>query len=779
MVDDSETWNHLYEFGGFRLDPMRRIVAGVNGEPIPLKPKVFETLLYFVEHAGELLDKSTLMEAVWGQSVVEENALNQHVSTLRRMLGESPGQNRFIVTVPSRGYRFVADVTRTSEGPGNRDAERRRRASANDPGTNNALSGSKPPVARLGRRARDALFVIPVIAVVALLYQGVRSSSGTTDASRQPRADPSSVGHDVIRLQMSLPPGLRLSAGEDGIRGLLNRPSQPSFAFSPDGRSIVYAAWDGETTRLYRRRLNERQATPIAGTEGATQPFVSPDSRSVGFRVGRLLKRVPLQGGDARTIAGSESAEDPSRFPAAWTENDTILMTGTDGIYELPADGGRAVRLTQVESRAGERAHAYPQMLPGGRALLFNVQTESNVPSEWPIVVQALGSTDKRVIVAGGNQPRFVPSGHVVFARGGALLAVPFDPRHPEASGEPVVMLNDVMHAEEAPNDVLNLGAAQFSISNTGALAHVPGGIYPRRGFALVWVDRSGAIERMDLPAAQYHVPRFSPDGTKIAYTEGRFGGFQLRLYDIELGTTIPLTKRGQNQFAIWSPDGERLAFARGGVQTAALFSMAADGSSEPERIGDIVRAAPSSWSSDNVLAYVHHVEPDHPLMISTVRTDRDEPPVPFYTERSWYPEFSPDGEWMAYVSWASGSPEVYVRPFPDGEPVHRISPSGGFSPLWSPDGRQLFYREQQRGHTRVMVVDVAADQDFEQKGRPRLLFEGSFVWEEPLRSYDIHPDGERFVMLVERLEVEPEPVTSLEIVLNWFEELRERLPAR
>ena len=205
----------------------------------------------------------------------------------------------------------------------------------------------------------------------------------------------------------------------------LQRPTRQSFALSPDGRFLVYAASDGKTTRLYRRPMDQEQATLIPGTEGASQPFFSADSRSVGFLVGRELRRVPIEGGEARTIAVAGSKALASGAPASWTEDDTILVTAEDGgIHELQANGGSLVELTRD---AGEGKHLYPQMLPGRRALLFNVAT-SAVPSEWKIVIDTLDGAEPRVLVEGGSHggshPRHLSTGHIALARRGAPIAV-------------------------------------------------------------------------------------------------------------------------------------------------------------------------------------------------------------------------------------------------------------------------------------------------------------------------------------------------------------------
>jgi serine/threonine-protein kinase len=582
----------------------------------------------------------------------------------------------------------------------------------------------------------------------------------------------------LTRLTLNVYPGQHLSGGlamEEAAAFALQRPSRASFALSPDGRLLVYAGSDGETTRLYRHALDEPQATPIPDTDGASRPFFAPDGGTVGFSAvdadGDLeLKQVSTNGGGVRTIAASG----PAILAAyRWTEDDTILVAAQDGVYELPANGGRLVQLTQVEP--GEQLHAYPVMLPERRGLIFNVGT-SSVPSEWTIVVQPMDGGERRVVVDGGSDPRYLPTGHIVFARRGALMAVPFDVNRLEATGDPVVVLEDVMHGEGGANSGLNVGAAQFRVSTSGSLAYVPGGIYPEGESSLVWVDQRGEAEPLPLPPARYLWPRFSPDGTRLSYAVGGFGDDQLWVYDIELGVPRALTSTGENVHPVWSPDGTRLVFGRREMDSE-LFSIAADGSGEPERVGDGIAGAPSSWSTDNILAFLHSSGPGQPLGVWTLEIDGESQPDLFMDAASRWPDFSPDGRWLAYVSDETGAEEVYVRPFPDGAPVVRVSPNGGAQPVWSPDGQHLFYtrRNPETDAQAVMVVDVETEPAF-RPGQPRMLFEGPYGGSIPIRSFDISPTGDRFV-ISEPIDPEPQPVTQINVVLNWFEELNERVP--
>ena len=445
-------------------------------------------------------------------------------------------------------------------------------------------------------------------------------------------------------------------------------------------------------------------------------------------------------------------------------------MAADDGIYDVPATGGSLRQLTTVDP-AWSQGIRFPELLPGGGALLYNAFA-SDTPSEGVVVVESLDTGERHLVVEGGSDPRYVASGHVLFARRGTLMAVPFDAVRLEVTGAPVVVVEDVMHGERGGNTGLNVGAAQFSVSRSGSLAFVPGGIYPESHRPLIWVDLTGGVDTVPQRPNTYWHPRVSPDGGRLTYAAGPPGDISIWVSDIGLEVPVRLTSVDDIAHPVWSPDGTQLAF---GSTADGLFVMAADGSGEPKRVTDGDAAEiPSSWSSEGVLAFVQ--EGVESLDIMTLAMDGESEPVPFFASSfsdAW-PAFSPDGRWLAYASNDTGRSEVYVRPFPEGEPAHRVSTSGGGAPVWSPDGRQLFYR---RGEPRsIMVVDVQTEPSFAGT-RPRTLFERPFGQTYPARNYDVAPDGRRFVMVTQPDQFEAQPVTRLNIVLNWVEELNRLVP--
>ena len=586
---------------------------------------------------------------------------------------------------------------------------------------------------------------------------------------------------DVTRSTLDTYPGTHLGVtASDGplTRG---RPTLRAMTFSPDGRSIVYVARSSEDTvagfssQLYLRRLDQERGVPMPGTEGAWSPFFSPDGESVGFFAAGQLMRVSVGSGEVRTV----STGGPRYAPvgAVWTLDDTILLASQDGLLQVAAAGGTLQQVT--ERTEGDPGHNHPEVLPGGRAILFG-EAKTSIPSEWDIVAQSLDTDERVVVVEGGSDPTYVPSGHIVFARDGALMAVPFDPTSLRVSGDPVVVIEDVMQAERGGNSMFNTGDAQFSVSSSGSLAYVPGGPFPRDAHLLNWVDLEGDPEPIPLPPATYLWPRVSPDGTRLAYAEGVFGDRQIWVYDLALNVPVRLTSRGYNSEGVWSPDGERIVFASSpnGRDPVNLYSTAADGSGDPERLTESNQAQrPASWSSTGVLAFLQS-NPDTGRDILTLVMDGESEPEVFVGTPSdeFFPAFSPDGRWLAYSSNETDRPEVYVRPFPEAEPAYRVSTDGGGSSLWSRDGRQLFYLAAgDEGKRKVMVVDVSRGPTFV-RSSPRLLFEREFSTTVPIRGYDITPDGQRFVITI-RQPFESETVTRINVVQNWVAELKARVP--
>ena len=435
---------------------------------------------------------------------------------------------------------------------------------------------------------------------------------------------------------------------------------------------------------------------------------------------------------------------------ASWAPDDTIVFgQGPDGIFRVSADGSAPEVLIPVDAAIGESAQG-PQLLPGGKAALFTL----GVGGDWDeaqVVVQSLDTGERSVLVEGGSDVRYVPTGHLVYALAGTLLAVPFDLVRLEVTGGPVPILEGVMRS------TVNTGAAHFSVSDTGSLVFVAGISVAQSTF--VWVDRQGGAEALPAPPRPYSRPRLSPDGQRVAVDiEG-----DIWVYDIPRGTLTRLTFDGSNSTPAWTPDGKRLAFSSTRAGPASLFWKLADGSGEAERLTTSEGQGHhiESFSPDGkVLAFhAHHTGQD--IWVLPLEGERKPRPFLQTPAEEWGSEFSPDGRWLAYMSNESGRNEIYVQPFPGPAGKFQISTEGGSFPVWARNG-ELFYRNGDK----MMAVDITTSPSFT-AGNARLLFEGQY------QSYDVTADAERFLMIREG----EQGATRLNVVLNWFEELKRLVP--
>jgi serine/threonine-protein kinase len=413
--------------------------------------------------------------------------------------------------------------------------------------------------------------------------------------------------------------------------------------------------------------------------------------------------------------------------------------------------------LTRLE--AGEQAHNWPGVLPGGRAVLFTGGTRDNPR----ISVYSIATGERRDLIDGGTFARYAPSGHLVYAQNGALFAVPFDAERLELTGSALPVIDSVVQSQS--------GVAQYGISMTGSLIYLSevGTTSQRR---LVWVARDGTEHPLPTPARNYDWPRLSPDGRRIAVEVGA----QTWIYDIERDSLTRFAFEGtQNDSPVWSPDGRRIAFRSNRDGPLNIYWQMADGSGGTERLTMSQQVQiPDSWSDDGQFLAFHANAPMTIRDILVLRLgDRREDVFLQTPANEGAPRFSPDGRWLAYASNESGRPEVYVQPYPGPGGKWLISTDGGTEPVWNPNGRELFYRNG----TGMMAVPVATETGFA-VGRPTLLFEGAYVSVQfPLIAvaYDVSADGQRFLMVKE--DSTAAGPTQINVVLNWFEELKRLVP--
>ncbi|MFY9550847.1 MAG: protein kinase [Thermoanaerobaculia bacterium] len=526
-----------------------------------------------------------------------------------------------------------------------------------------------------------------------------------------------------------------------------------TLAFAPDGTRLAYAAEHGGTTQLYLRALDRLEAVPVRDSEGATSAFFSPDSHWLGFFAGARLMKVPVEGGIPQPIC--EAAEVRG---ASWGSDGTIVFsTGTSGMRRVSASGGTPRVL--LAPGVGETVVNWPEILPGNEAVLFTTSTVG------PRIAVLSLKTGKRRGLIEGMGARYSPSGHLVFARGGSLFAAPFDIKRLELTGPAVSVLDGVMILSPYNSPL-------FGLSAGGALVYGPGSP-PRE--TLVSVDRQGKVEPLPFEPRGYEEPRFSPDGKRVAVTI-RADNPDIWVLDISRGTSARLTfDPGEDETPVWTPDGGKVTYSadRAG-HPRALYSKPSDGSGTEERLFDSeTHSHVSSWSPDGRTLVYTEYDPvfSGNIWVLTLGEKVERRPwlrTPF-NERAG--RFSPDGHWLAYVSNESGRDEVYVQPFPGPGGKWQISVSEGTEPVWSHAGSEIFYRSGDK----MMAVSVASGRGFSAE-TPHVLFEGRFV---PSRrgeaAYDVSPDDRRFVMVQRDVQ---SFATRLNVVLNFSEELKRRVPA-
>jgi eukaryotic-like serine/threonine-protein kinase len=559
------------------------------------------------------------------------------------------------------------------------------------------------------------------------------------------------------------------------------RPARTALALSPDGRTLAFVGQRAARNQIYVRSLDREDAVPLAGTEGATSPFFSPDSRWIGFVVAQTLRRVAVDGGPPVQICSTQGI-----MGATWGADETIVFGDIrGGLMRVPSKGGTPQPLTKIDRSAGEVGHRLPHFLPGAKAVLFTIARNVFDIRTHQIAVHNMATGARTTLLDGGSDARYVESGHLVYARMGKLLAMPFDVDRLAVTGAEVGILDDVMQAGFTGGAGGDSGAMQVAVSAAGVLAHVPGGIRRDQDRPPVWVDSRGTVRALPMPPGEYDAPQLSPDGQRVAL-DSRGLNRAIWIYDIARGTRIPITSEGTPAYATWTPDGKRVAFAAGATGERNLFWSSAGGGSTPERLTTSEFAQwPSSWSHDGeTLLYVeNHAETGFDIWAVNVAA---RPPAarPILHTRDFeaWPALSPDGRWLAYCSTSGANPvigasQVYVQPYPDPGSRHAISPTGSTNPVWSRDGRRLYYLQAQR---QLFSVDVTTTPTFK-AGVPRLVFElptGVVFWSSPTRGYDVSLDG-RFLGTQPK-PAPPEPLpTDIRLTVNWFDELRARAAAK
>jgi Tol biopolymer transport system component len=541
----------------------------------------------------------------------------------------------------------------------------------------------------------------------------------------------------------------------------------PSVAVSPDGKSVAYliggsAAAGAE--ELHLRSLSQLGSTILVADAGIGNLFFSPDSSQIGFyeiRPGtNVLKRVSIQGGPTSTIT-----EIPDLLRgASWGVDGTIIFAASDrttGLWRVPAAGGEPELLTTPNEADGERDHFWPEILPGGNAVLFTVVGASEEESQ--IVVVTLATGERQVLVRGGTFPRYSSTGHLLYGRAGSLWAVRFDVDRLETLGDPIPVQEGVITKGL-------LGATEVSLSANGTLLYAAGA--PRAGIGtFVWVDRDGREEPVAADPADYREFTLSPDGTRVAV---RITGDQpaVWIYDLVRDTSTRLTFESDAVgagFPTWTPDGTRVAFG------PPLSWKRADGIGAVEGLDDAAQRVPQAFSPDGTTLVFQDrgiAEGGGGVGVLTLEGDRTATLVIDGEFQERNPALSPDGRWVAYNSDETGQHQVYVQPFPDVDGGKwQISTDGGEWPVWNPAGNELFYRSR----TGVMALAFEPEPTFT-PGALTQLFDRAILGGQAMA---VSPDGQRFLLQVIATENADGEATQTQLIVvqNWHQELKRLVP--
>ena len=573
------------------------------------------------------------------------------------------------------------------------------------------------------------------------------------------RATPPAALKPLVRLDVDLGPDVSLGSqtGADAI-------------LSPDGTRLVYVS----KGKLFTRKLDQPNATELAGTEGAFAPFFSPDGQSVAFFTGNKVKKLSVEGGEPVVLCDA-----PLGFGGSWGEDGNIVASLAFGpLLRIPSAGGAPTPVT--EPGKGEVTHAWPQVLPGGKAVLFTSSVSLNFNGA-NIEVISLKDHRRKALVRGGTYGRYVAgsngAGYLVYVNSGTLFAVAFDLDRLEVRGTPVPVLEQVAYNPA-------FGSAQLDVSQTGMLLYRSGGAGGGGLVTVQWLDSNGKTQPLLAKPGTYARPHVSPDGQRVALEISEGASRDIWIYEVQRNALRRLTfDAGLGVPAmnpVWSPDSRYVAFAeKGGV-----FWTRSDGAGKPQLLTQNP-VLPTSFTPDGKRLALMEPTANGRSALWTMPLESDgtglragKPELLLqdsFDERT--PTFSPDGRWLAYTSNESGPYQIYVRAFPDKGAKWQISIGGGAYPVWSHNGGELFFRS---ADNRIMVASYTVKGDSIVADQPR-------VWsEEPLatfgvvgfQNFDPAPDGKRVVALMPVETPESQQTQNHVIFLeNFFDELRRKVP--
>jgi serine/threonine-protein kinase len=543
-----------------------------------------------------------------------------------------------------------------------------------------------------------------------------------------------------------------------------------AVAISRDGTRIAYVGLKDGRNRIFVRAIGDLESKELEGTEGGDGPFFSPDGQWIGFFAGSKLRKIAVSGAALETLVDA-----PGHRGGDWGDDGYIYFAPTNfsSIWRVPEGGGAATEVTHLNAAGGEVSHRWPQHVAGTSTLLFSIWTGPG-DDEHHVAMRTMEAREHHLLVKGGDAGQYAAiPGLLLYTHRGQLLTVPWEPSQQDL-GKAV----PVATAEEPNESIGNEGCGNYTVSDDGTLAYLAGG-RAYGAMRLVWIDREGAATPVPLPDRVYENVAISPDGER-AVVQTREGTTRLWIYDFSRGTLTPLaTGPGSSQAPLWTADGKRVIYRGTRQGTRNLYWIPVDGSGNEERLTSKpgVIQTPTSVSSDGrvlMFAETGAAEPEGVgawvLPLDGERKPHRFFPLPITGHDA---QISPDGSWVAYQATVSSRMEIFVAPFPGSGERRLVSTDGGTEPLWSRDGRELFFQSGNR----LIGVTVMPGATFS-ASPPRIVHEGRFIRTiNGNTSFSITPDGARFLR-IQPLAQEP-AITSIELVLNWFSELKRRAAGR
>jgi serine/threonine-protein kinase len=539
------------------------------------------------------------------------------------------------------------------------------------------------------------------------------------------------------------------------------------MAVSPDGIDIVYLAISDGGPRLFLKRAGSFDVTELAGTLHARAPFFSPDGRWIGYlnQSKKEISKVLVNGGEPLKVASYQSSHNSAS--ATWAPDNTIVFTG-DVLKRIPESGGEPAILTKIK-RKGER-HLYPHMLPDGKTVLFTVGYQNAELNTYRLAVYGFGDEDYQVILdEEGYNAVYSATGHILYGRSNRLMGVPFDLENLKITGVPSPVLDDVQTRET--------GSMSYALSEEGTIIYVPGRGTENELRSVLSVDLSGKATNFFDLKKEFELARYSPNGKYVAFSIDEGDDENIWIYHIEGGAINQLTfyKEGGARYFAWSPDSKTLAYGTTAEDsTNGIYIKRIDGAGAAQKI----YTSPSfrdlnigDWTGDGKkLSFYQRIRGSGWDVF--VYSFQDSSAKPYLSTPGFQadPAFSPNGKWLAYTSDQSVNDEVYVRPYPkSGGGVWKISNDGGGQPVWSPDGKKIYYRNENIMYS----VDVTAIDTFS-KGNPEKVFEGNYFLPRG-RRWDIHPDGDSFIVIQRPEKTLGEQ--KIFVIRNFSEELKRLAP--